>query len=35
MWYLWPRLAWRLYAGDADRREDFLAIFAPLMLIVC
>jgi len=33
MWYLWPRLAWRLYSADGNRREDFLAIFAPLMLM--
>jgi hypothetical protein len=32
MWYLWPRLAWRIYSEDADRREEFFAIFAPLML---
>jgi hypothetical protein len=34
MWYLWPRLAWRCYPADTDRREDFLAVFAPFMLIV-
>jgi Ion channel len=33
MWFLWPKLAWRLYPGNADRREDFLAAFAPFMLI--
>jgi hypothetical protein len=32
MWYVWPRLAWRIYGADGDRREEFLAIFAPLML---
>lgn len=32
MWYLWPRLAWRLYSADGERREEFLAVFAPLML---
>jgi hypothetical protein len=32
-WYVWPKLAWRVYPGDGDRREDFLAVFAPLMLI--
>jgi hypothetical protein len=34
MWQLWPRAAWRLYSDDADRREDFLAVFAPFMLIL-
>ncbi|HZY97651.1 MAG TPA: potassium channel family protein [Candidatus Cybelea sp.] len=33
MWYVWPKLAWRLYPGNSDGREDFIAIFAPLMLI--
>jgi hypothetical protein len=33
MWYVWPKLAWRLYGVDADRREDFLAVFAPLTLV--
>jgi hypothetical protein len=33
MWYVWPKMAWRLYSADDDRREDFLAVFAPLMLI--
>ncbi|MBV8067633.1 MAG: two pore domain potassium channel family protein [Candidatus Eremiobacteraeota bacterium] len=33
MWELWPRLAWLLFATDEDRREDFLATFAPFMLI--
>lgn len=33
MWYVWPKLAWRVYAADDDRREDFLALFAPLMLV--
>lgn len=32
-WYAWPRLAWRFYATDDDRREDFLAVFAPFMLL--
>jgi Ion channel len=32
-WYLWPKLAWRLYSVDGDKREDFLAIFAPLILV--
>lgn len=33
MWQLWPRLAWRLYPRDDERREDFFAVFAPFMLI--
>jgi hypothetical protein len=32
-WQLWPRLAWRFSSGDATRREEFLAVFAPFMLI--
>ncbi|MGA9944215.1 MAG: potassium channel family protein [Candidatus Cybelea sp.] len=33
MWYIWPKLAWRFYGVDSDRREDFLAVFAPLTLV--
>ncbi|MGA8097916.1 MAG: potassium channel family protein [Candidatus Cybelea sp.] len=33
LWYLWPKAAWRLYGVDADGREDFLAVFAPLTLV--
>jgi hypothetical protein len=33
MWHLWPSLAWRFYRDDSARREDFLAVFAPFMLI--
>ncbi|HYL27065.1 MAG TPA: potassium channel family protein [Candidatus Nitrosotalea sp.] len=33
MWHLWPQLGWRLYGNDADRREELLAGFAPLMLV--
>ena len=33
MWYVWPKLAWRLYGVDGDRREDFLAVFAPFTLV--
>ena len=32
MWHLWPRAAWRVYS-DADKREDFLAVFAPFMMV--
>lgn len=34
MWWLWPPLAWRLYPENDDGREEFLAVFAPLMLIL-
>jgi hypothetical protein len=33
-WYVWPKVAWRIAAGDAERREDLLALFAPAMLMV-
>lgn len=33
MWRMWPRLSWRLYPVDNDRREELLAVFAPFMLI--
>lgn len=33
MWWLWPKLAWRIFAKDDDRREDLLALFAPTALI--
>jgi hypothetical protein len=33
LWMLWPRFAWALYR-DEDKREDFLAIFAPFSLIL-
>lgn len=32
-WRLWPALAWRLYPKDGSRREDFIAAFAPLLLV--
>jgi hypothetical protein len=32
MWHIWPKLAWRLFSKDGDKREEFLAIFAPFML---
>lgn len=34
MWQLWPKIAWRGYPAASDRREDFFATFAPLMLIM-
>jgi hypothetical protein len=33
VWRIWPRLSWRLYPIDGDRREELLAVFAPFMLI--
>ena len=33
MWRIWPAVGWRIYAADTDKREEFLAIFAPFMLI--
>lgn len=33
MWHIWPRLSWRFYPVDGDRREELLAVFAPFMLI--
>lgn len=32
-WYIWPTLAWRLYPQNVDAREEFMAIFAPFMLV--
>jgi ion channel len=32
-WHAWPALAWKLYGADDDKREDFLAVFAPFMLV--
>lgn len=34
MWKLWPALAWRLHPKDEARRENILATFAPLALVV-
>jgi len=34
MWKLWPIAAWKLHSGDDDAREDFLAVFAPFMLVL-
>ncbi len=32
-WLAWPAVAWRFASGDAERREDLLALFAPAMLM--
>ena len=32
MWHLWPPLSWKMYGGNDDGREDFLAVFAPFTL---
>jgi hypothetical protein len=33
LWFAWPRLAWMLYGPRAERREDFLALYAPFTLV--
>jgi len=33
-WRAWPRVAYRMYSVDADRREDFLATYAPFNLVL-
>jgi len=33
-WWLWPKLSWRIHPTDNDRREDFLAMFAPFNLLL-
>jgi hypothetical protein len=34
LWWSWPRLARILHPADENAREDFLAVFAPLNLIL-
>ncbi len=34
MWKVWPPLAYRLFPTNEERREDFLATFAPFALVV-
>jgi Ion channel len=34
LWALWPLLAWRAYGNDDEKREDFLALYAPLALVL-
>lgn len=34
MWWMWPQLAWRMYPNNEDRRENFLAVFAPTALVI-
>jgi Ion channel len=33
LWKLWPRMGWAMYHND-DKREDFLALFAPFTLVL-
>lgn len=33
-WNAWPRIAYRLYAHNEERREDFLATYAPFNLVL-
>lgn len=34
LWRLWPIAAWKFYAADDEKREDFLAVFAPFTLVL-
>jgi hypothetical protein len=34
LWMLWPRLASAIYGAKAEDREDFLALYAPLTLVL-
>lgn len=34
LWFLWPRVARVFYPRNANRREDFLAAFAPANLVL-
>jgi hypothetical protein len=34
LWYSWPKIGWLVYGADAEQREDFLAFFAPLALVL-
>lgn len=34
IWWIWPRLARVVHPADEDAREDFLAVFAPLNLLL-
>ena len=34
LWRIWPPLAYRLFPDNEDRRDDFLATFAPLALVL-
>src|SRR5579864_8698301 len=34
LWGIWPRVAYRLYATDEAKREDFFGVYAPTYLIV-
>ena len=34
MWSWWPPLSWKRFPIDSDRREDLLAVFAPMMLVL-
>jgi len=34
LWTIWPHVAHRLYANNEERREDFLAAFAPFNLLL-
>lgn len=34
LWRIWPELALRIHRSNATAREDFLAVFAPLTLVL-
>ncbi|HTV93502.1 MAG TPA: potassium channel family protein [Verrucomicrobiae bacterium] len=34
LWTIWPRVAHGIYPNNEERREDFLAVFAPFNLIL-
>jgi hypothetical protein len=34
MWSWWPPLSWTRFPEESDRREDLLAVFAPMMLVL-
>jgi hypothetical protein len=33
MWAVFPKLAWRRFPSDEDRREEFLGFFAPFSMV--
>ena len=32
-WRLWPELSWRLFPRNGEKRENFLAVYAPFSLV--
>ncbi len=33
-WWIWPHMSWWIHPRDGDKREDFLAMYAPFNLIL-